>query len=832
MKRKAERTEIDAEEPPQKAPNVETSCSDSIFEVMDIVSVILQFASKLDILQLALVNSQVYNTFVQLQEDSISSIRLHYLNKKHLTKNSRVIDSRLITLFENTEQDKKFLDHVTENLETTEEEVQSNPASKFAQTKQQFKEQFEKLVDFGKKDNIGSHMLQKMFEHNRTHKSKFVVAGGTIFNALYDMPASSDYYAPQMRSDIDIFFMSYGASEKERTNALRELLKSLDAFETKSIIAFYSNTINIMSKDYQDIQIVLRDVYSIEELLILFDLDCCRFAYDGEKVYTTREGIRSLVTCTNIVPRRHRYNQMYYRRAIKYGQRADITTIFHTLHPLDHLHGDIFYQDDYVENEQEYSKQNYPLVDDEDVDNDELQFWGTLYSGNAYDEDSEFYTSLNRLAYKDFAKIYKIGIDKWKGPDIAEYEGVASNETFISHMRDIDMNIAKKFTELFSMNASKLFTENYRDAHLMQKYCIVKCYLCNQYRQLFSEKSCKNAEEGLCSVCATRNEEKSAVFRDLDGHIAIVTGARIKIGYEVALKLLRANCRVIATTRFPADAWRKFQEEEDYCDWADKLEDIYPLDLRDGNAVNQFCAHIKEKYPRISILINNAAQTVRRPIEFYQDQIEQETKAIEEASEQPDMQLRKSSLDYTLSYLQVPAIGDKESNEEHFPKGQVDKFGVQVDNRTKHTWNTKVTQVSDIELLEVQAINNIAPTMIVSKLFDVMRVEKGVKPERSYVINVTSHEGMFETTGKTDYHVHTNQSKAALNMLTRSSATQFAKKGIIMNSVDTGWVSSGLPTFREPPLSAEDGAARILYPIFADETNYGHLFKNYEIVPW
>ncbi len=41
---------------------------------------------------------------------------------------------------------------------------------------------------------------------------------------------------------------------------------------------------------------------------------------------------------------------------------------------------------------------------------------------------------------------------------------------------------------------------------------------------------------------------------DLTGRVAIVTGARVKIGYQAAILLLRAGARVIVTTRFPHDA--------------------------------------------------------------------------------------------------------------------------------------------------------------------------------------------------------------------------------------------------------------------------------------
>jgi NAD(P)-dependent dehydrogenase (short-subunit alcohol dehydrogenase family) len=142
-------------------------------------------------------------------------------------------------------------------------------------------------------------------------------------------------------------------------------------------------------------------------------------------------------------------------------------------------------------------------------------------------------------------------------------------------------------------------------------------------------------------------------------------------------------------------------------------------------------------------------------------------------------------------------------------------------------------EIDEIELLEVQMINQIAPTILASKLFELMASNhRNVTNSPSYIINVTSHEGQFDTYHKTDDHVHTNVSKAAMNMLTRSGASHYAKNGILMLSVDTGWISSSVETHTLPPLTCEDGAARILDPIMTQSRNYGILLKNYQQVDW
>jgi NAD(P)-dependent dehydrogenase (short-subunit alcohol dehydrogenase family) len=106
-------------------------------------------------------------------------------------------------------------------------------------------------------------------------------------------------------------------------------------------------------------------------------------------------------------------------------------------------------------------------------------------------------------------------------------------------------------------------------------------------------------------------------------------------------------------------------------------------------------------------------------------------------------------------------------------------------------------------------------------------------------------EGQFYRTTKTDKHPHTNMAKAALNMMTRTSAPDFVKDGIHMNAVDTGWVTDEDPAVHaarkaeagfSPPLDIIDGAARIVDPIFAGRLTgthvWGQFLKDYKPAPW
>ena len=140
-------------------------------------------------------------------------------------------------------------------------------------------------------------------------------------------------------------------------------------------------------------------------------------------------------------------------------------------------------------------------------------------------------------------------------------------------------------------------------------------------------------------------------------------------------------------------------------------------------------------------------------------------------------------------------------------------------------------------------INAVAPAIMLSQLAPLLTPQWSADNDQidaidalsmghSFVVNVTSHEGQFCTSGKTDHHIHTNISKACLNMLTRTSSHYYAKMGILINSVDTGWVSSALPTFKEPPLTLQDATKRILHPILIGSFEYGKLYKNYKVVDW
>lgn len=333
----------------------------------------------------------------------------------------------------------------------------------------------------------------------------------------------------------------------------------------------------------------------------------------------------------------------------------------------------------------------------------------------------------------------------------------------------------------------------------------------------------------LCPTCAQIHLEKKAQRVSLTGRTAIVTGARMKIGYATALRLLRDGATVIATTRFAADALLHYTKEPDYALWKDRLT-IYELDLISLPQVEQFIQYLYQTLPALDIIINNAAQTIHYPQEYYQP-------LVEKAAQLPLLPEADRARIVAPAPVQPTLIG----NNELFPAGQLDFFNQPLDLRSSNSWVMKLDEVDTAEVLSANLVNNISPFMLNSRLKPLML--QSSFPDK-FIINVTSSEGQFSYAQKTIYHPHTNMTKAALNMMTRTSAVDYATQHIYMNSVDVGWVSTGNPIEKKsrleqrgflPPLMLDDAAARIYDPILQainGEPSFGKLYKDYAEVTW
>ncbi len=359
----------------------------------------------------------------------------------------------------------------------------------------------------------------------------------------------------------------------------------------------------------------------------------------------------------------------------------------------------------------------------------------------------------------------------------------------------------------------------------------------------------------LCPKCAEYNYAMRTLRADLNGRVALVTGGRVKIGFQTVLRLLRDGARVILTTRFPYAAAKRLHAEADYANWQDRIQ-LYGLDLRNIPAVESFAQHLLEVEPSIDIIIHNAAQTIRRPQGFYQDLVNQELNpeaTIVSEARQLVVQGAPSTLAISDSAQLLPGvipalagIGTAQESSvqiDILPVDRLEDNEERADSRDKNSWQLTLDEVSAPEMLEVQLVNSVAPFLLNSRLKPLLTRSPFA---RRFIVNVSAMEGQFSR-HKTIYHPHTNMAKAALNMMTRTSAEDYKRDGIFMNSVDTGWVTDENPGPKReeiqeehgffPPLDIVDGMARIYHPIASgvndpEEPIYGKFLKDYIPCKW
>ena len=451
-----------------------------------------------------------------------------------------------------------------------------------------------------------------------------------------------------------------------------------------------------------------------------------------------------------------------------------------------------------------------------------------------------------------------------------EKEKEKEDEVLVEDTKDYEM---KKFLQ---KKRKKLKDKN--QSNEKQKVIFKNCYIC---KEKFSFDNIHSFYGNLCKKCGDYNYSFRTMKLDFTGRIAIVTGGRVKIGYYIATKLLSYGAKVLITSRFPKDTLLKYQKDPEYEKWKNNLI-IYPIDFRIFESTIKFVQFINDNFPHVDILINNAAQTIRRTASYYKYLLPVETKALskeddkkiikndfinlqkqlkeDESISNPNTKkeinnalislIENKSKEYQeilpLSVIASQIRIMQEKSQPHVTvmgsDGQPYDF-----SKGKNSWNFEFDEIPFQEFTEVQIINTWTPYYLCVKLKPLMM--QSPFPDK-YIVNVTSVEGIFNHY-KRSSHVHTNMAKAALNMFTRTCGSYLKDIGIYMTCVDTGWVSpmnemnslldkdkknSYENEFINVPLDELDGAMRVLHPIIEGIKNknylYGILLKDYIKSPW
>ncbi len=369
------------------------------------------------------------------------------------------------------------------------------------------------------------------------------------------------------------------------------------------------------------------------------------------------------------------------------------------------------------------------------------------------------------------------------------------------------------------------------------------CYICkNRYRDVDA------FYHQLCPTCAGLNRGKRDNSIDLSGRRALLTGGRAKIGMYIALRLLRDGAHLTITTRFPHDAVRRFTAMPDSADWLHRLV-VVGIDLRDPHQVVELAAAVAAQGP-LDVLINNAAQTVRRSAASYAQlaAAEHAAEAIESLVPIVDLRSAAAEIEGAIGRRMTPeavtalALTSGSASLARVEQGMaIDAGGLVPDLAPANSWSQRVHEIDPVELLEVQLCNSVAPFILISRLRPSLAASSF---RRTYIVNVSAMEGQFNRRYKGAGHPHTNMAKAALNMLTRTSAEDLLSDGILMTAVDTGWITDERPHPTKArlhdegfhaPLDLVDGAARVYDPIVQGERGndlYGCFLKDFAPSPW
>jgi len=415
-----------------------------------------------------------------------------------------------------------------------------------------------------------------------------------------------------------------------------------------------------------------------------------------------------------------------------------------------------------------------------------------LYNKEGSVDNVKYMEELNKCAYKLITVTGKI-----------IKQNTTNNKTIVAQRKLVENNT--------------VFSSKFIDA----------CYMCKRKITSYHKHY-----QHMCSLCGHINWSKRHIIYNMEGWNTVVTGGRVKIGFETALRLLRNKANVIVSTRFSADALERYKAEKDYDIWKKQLS-IVQVNFLSVKSVQEFVNFIKSTYDTLDILVNNAAQTIRRAAEFYQNETK---KTIDDPYNNIKLIVDKDLNIPSLNELKM--LSDKAPKddfdeidiEKYFPPGEVDEFGQQIDLNPINTWVLEMGNIDIKECAEVHLINSIIPFALISSLMPIMK-RRG--EDFSWIVNVSSMEGCFNREKSTS-RPHTNMAKASLNMMTRTSSGTLIKDHVVLFSVDTGWNNNQMPKSygTVTPVDCVDGAARILDPIYRKLKTPGVFYKDFKETNW
>ncbi|KAI0153114.1 NAD(P)-binding protein [Xylariaceae sp. FL1272] len=333
----------------------------------------------------------------------------------------------------------------------------------------------------------------------------------------------------------------------------------------------------------------------------------------------------------------------------------------------------------------------------------------------------------------------------------------------------------------------------------------------------------------------------------LEAKAAVVTGARSNLGFHVTLRLLRCGARVIASTRYPNDALSRYQAENDSGEWVDRLC-IIGADFRAAkdafHLVQIIRSIVSEWGGQLHILINNAAQTVTDSVDKERHAITREH--VVKVSTGEVAVLPHSSYQAQIrggNILTIESLlGASQSSDPLKVLSTSKTVGAKIE-QTRSSWVQSLPDILYEDIVTAQSVNAFVPLISIRELLHMMAEnssERSSKKEANgYIVNVSSCKA------KNTKYMHTNMSKATLNMITETEAAEIWKKyRSAMNTVDPGYMSAA-PEFKDKfggrrPISWDDGAGRVLWPVAVGELEksgeqgchavWGRLLKHYGAV--